>query len=237
MEDAKRPNKRLQHERELRGWSQAYVAEKIGSVEKTVSRWECGEQTPGPNYRRRLCKLFGKNALELGFMSQEVDNEPPLPQESSDQQDSAKTLYSDGEVVLEAKEDTLSTIIRLTPEQAASLLRLLALGDITMANFDPKRRAAMLHLLSAVSMLTVVPQSLTDPELWDRLNALGDKPSNIDTATLEHFETLTSTCWELSNAGQLQIAEQVLPSFLPNLLQIAPYDPGAASLAAQSLKL
>jgi transcriptional regulator with XRE-family HTH domain len=75
MGDTKKPNRKLQHEREKRGFSQAYVAEKIGTIEKTVSRWECGEQIPSPKYRRRLCKLFGKDAVELGFLEEGVEEE------------------------------------------------------------------------------------------------------------------------------------------------------------------
>ncbi|MBX5458579.1 MAG: helix-turn-helix domain-containing protein [Thermogemmatispora sp.] len=63
-----KPNLRLRHEREMRGWSQARVAEAIGSSEKNVSRWERGVSSPQPYYREKLCQLFGKSARELGFV-------------------------------------------------------------------------------------------------------------------------------------------------------------------------
>lgn len=159
-----------------------------------------------------------------------------LSHKDSDQKDNTKILYSDREVASGTNEGN-SSIARLAPEQVASLLRLLALGDITMAQFDPQRRKALLQILTSVSMLTVIPQALSDPELWERVNASVDKASNVDAATLEHFETLVSTCWDLSNAGQLQVAEQVLPSFMPHLLQVAPHDAKASSLVAQGLRL
>src|SRR5581483_9570925 len=59
----------------------------------------------------------------------------------------------------------------------------------------------------------------------------------MDEATLKHFETLTATCWEFSNSGQLQLAEQVLASFLPRFLQPGPSHAQAASLASQGLRL
>ncbi|MBX5459427.1 MAG: helix-turn-helix domain-containing protein [Thermogemmatispora sp.] len=65
-----KPNLRLRHEREMRGWSQARVAEAIGSSEKNVSRWERGVSSPQPYYRERLCQLFGKSARELGFVEE-----------------------------------------------------------------------------------------------------------------------------------------------------------------------
>lgn len=69
------PNRRLKQARELRGWSQAKVAEEIGTDATTVSRWERGIFSPTPYFRERLCKLFGKNAEELGLL--ESAYQPP----------------------------------------------------------------------------------------------------------------------------------------------------------------
>lgn len=61
----------LRYERELRGWSQAKVAQEIGTTARTVYRWEHGQGVPYPYYRERLCLLFGKNAEELGLLPQD----------------------------------------------------------------------------------------------------------------------------------------------------------------------
>lgn len=61
----------LKVERELRGWSQARVAEAVGTNTRTVIRWEQGQTIPYPYYRERLCELFGKNARELGLLADE----------------------------------------------------------------------------------------------------------------------------------------------------------------------
>src|SRR5690349_19422894 len=66
-----RPNQLLRGERELRGWSQKYVAEQIGADHYYLSRWERGTAFPSPYYRRKLCALFGKNAGELGLLPEE----------------------------------------------------------------------------------------------------------------------------------------------------------------------
>jgi len=63
------PNRRLKQARELRGWSQAKVAEQIGTDATTVSRWERGLFLPTPHFRERLCTLFGNNAEELGLLA------------------------------------------------------------------------------------------------------------------------------------------------------------------------
>jgi transcriptional regulator with XRE-family HTH domain len=62
------PNQRLREERELRGWSQKYVADQIGADHYYISRWEHGITVPSPYYRQKLCELFGKNAKELGLL-------------------------------------------------------------------------------------------------------------------------------------------------------------------------
>ena len=61
-------HQQLRYERERRGWSQADLAEKVGSDLKSVHRWESGRSLPQPHYRRRFCELFGKNAEELGLV-------------------------------------------------------------------------------------------------------------------------------------------------------------------------
>src|SRR5215469_1958526 len=61
----------LKVERELRGWSQARVAEAVGTNVRTVIRWEQGQSAPYPYYREQLCSLFNKNARELGLLVQD----------------------------------------------------------------------------------------------------------------------------------------------------------------------
>ncbi len=64
------PNQRLKAERELRGWSQKYVADQLGADHYYLSRWERGTASPSPYYRQKLCVLFGKNAQELGLLQE-----------------------------------------------------------------------------------------------------------------------------------------------------------------------
>ena len=67
-----KPNIRLREARELRGWSQKYVADEIGADRYYLSRWEHGTASPSPYYRQKLCALFGKNARELGLLQEDV---------------------------------------------------------------------------------------------------------------------------------------------------------------------
>src|SRR5437870_12676447 len=59
---------RLKQERELRAWTQSELAERIGTTQVNVSRWETGITVPGPYYRQRLGELFGKSIQELGLI-------------------------------------------------------------------------------------------------------------------------------------------------------------------------
>lgn len=62
-------HERLRYEREQRGWSQEYLAEKIGSDPKTVGRWESGERRPQAQFRRKLVELFDIGAGEFGLIA------------------------------------------------------------------------------------------------------------------------------------------------------------------------
>jgi transcriptional regulator with XRE-family HTH domain/energy-coupling factor transporter ATP-binding protein EcfA2 len=55
----------LKKERKRRGWSQAYVAEKLGTDFRVVSRWERGLHLPTAYHRPALCALFNMSAQEL----------------------------------------------------------------------------------------------------------------------------------------------------------------------------
>ncbi len=80
---SKTPNTHLCHERETRGWSQEDLAEKVGTSQKVVSRWERGESTPVPYYRQKLCNLFGRDAAELGFLDEQSSEDHPLEESAT----------------------------------------------------------------------------------------------------------------------------------------------------------
>ena len=71
----------LKAERKRRGWSQAKIAEALGVTTRTVSRWELGLTVPYPYYREQLCALFGKDARELGLLS-DIDEHDIVEQTS-----------------------------------------------------------------------------------------------------------------------------------------------------------
>ena len=80
----------LKIERELRGWSQAKVAEAVGTNTRTVIRWEQGQSIPYPYYREQLCSLFEKNARELGLLA--LDDETSSGQDGREKPQDANLI-------------------------------------------------------------------------------------------------------------------------------------------------
>ena len=69
-------NELLRHQRVLRGWSQARLAEHIreaggGADAKMVGKWERGLNVPRPYHIEILCHIFECNAAELGFIKRD----------------------------------------------------------------------------------------------------------------------------------------------------------------------
>ncbi len=83
----------LRTERELRGWSQARVAEAVGSTPRNVSRWEQGQTLPHPYYREQLCLLFGKNARELGLLGEAEEKQSEEIHQSSSVQNADEEQF------------------------------------------------------------------------------------------------------------------------------------------------
>lgn len=85
MKDSKKKpnelNEFLRSERKLRNWTQEDLAYELSNIcdedevsergeinFKMVGSWERGEHTPSNFWQKKMCKLFGKNVLELGFV-------------------------------------------------------------------------------------------------------------------------------------------------------------------------
>ncbi len=137
-----KPNHRLKHAREQRGWSQARVAEQIGTDAGNVSRWERGYSSPSPYYREKLSTLFGKEVQDLGLLIEE-DNEcsspdaPDVPLTTSPGQPSEKQQRS----------EILSLASRLLA--AFSYLLFWCTGLLMLLFFYRKNRFIHFHSLQS----------------------------------------------------------------------------------------
>ncbi len=68
------PNERLRRARSLQGWSQAELAEQVGTSFEMVSRWERGVTVPSTYYRERLCAVLDQTPEELGLRGDHHDS-------------------------------------------------------------------------------------------------------------------------------------------------------------------
>jgi transcriptional regulator with XRE-family HTH domain len=82
----------VRKERVLRRWSQADVAEKIGSDPKTVGRWERGLTFPSPHMSQRLSEIYGKSIQELGLVPNDIASVAKDMPESEDTAASPTTV-------------------------------------------------------------------------------------------------------------------------------------------------
>ena len=73
------PRLKLTQARTEHKWSQQDVADLIGTTGLNVSRWERGITRPGPYFRAKLCKLFGKDPQELDLGPAPTPSEPATP--------------------------------------------------------------------------------------------------------------------------------------------------------------
>jgi tetratricopeptide (TPR) repeat protein/DNA-binding XRE family transcriptional regulator len=191
MDKPKKPNKKLQHERELHGWSQARVAEKLGTTVKRVSMWECGDSVPDRYYQEKFCDLFGKNAEELGLIErQEVPDSPRtgfapftpsmhLPDDTTDGKRDAPLLVDVGgytgtsspeDILVSKRGEPLAVVqgvpvILLHAHQAIDLLR-----DTSAAT--PEQKLGVLLALAANEFAPFFEEGWSVEELLETLRTL-----------------------------------------------------------------
>jgi peptide/nickel transport system substrate-binding protein len=105
------PNERLRRARSLKGWSQADLAEQVGTSFEIVSRWERGVTVPRPYYRERLCAVLGQSAGELGLLRSRPNAFTPHPAPlvllASSHRDAEKPIVSHLKTALQEQGITL----------------------------------------------------------------------------------------------------------------------------------
>src|SRR6266566_1699496 len=216
MSKAKKPNRKLQHERELRGWSQQKVASEIDTDEKRVGVWERGESTPSPYYRQKLCALFGKNAEELGFLNDPPEENPEIadiPEEYSTAQSTTSIGLGGHQyqpIQLFIPNSTPHVVTIQIQQQAPITTSVSSEGnaiiDIGMtttlgqerpreAEGTVKRREFFQEgLRTGAAILT--SYALIDNELLNRFSRALKRPSTLDERTLNYFELRTEGFWQ-----------------------------------------
>lgn len=112
-----------------------------------------------------------------------------------------------------------------------------ALGDYIMGNqFDPTRR----NFLQMLGLAFVLPQELLNLGKGMQFSSTSIAAS-ANEETLNQYQKLTQTCWQLSNKNGLESVEQILQIYLPGIAALAEYSSvhqkRAASIASQAYQL
>ena len=182
-ETARQPNKRLRHEREARGWSQAYVARQLEADANIVSRWESGERKPGPYYRQKLCALFGKSAVELGLVETSPEtsvasNLAVSPQNLNTHPAVTDLLYEPGEHLSFSSHAFIPAHgNHLTPDQYAGFLLARSATDLATLLQEGWSRETLLQALEVVlqgaaAMSRITRRSFVELSLASMLGGL-----------------------------------------------------------------
>jgi uncharacterized membrane protein/DNA-binding XRE family transcriptional regulator len=142
---------RLKYERMQRGWSQARVAEAIGTDAGNVSRWERGRSSPSPYFREKLCQLYEKNAQELGFLKEEQPEMEEAGGEVFQADRSEQILLRD---TPSDEEDTYEKSSKAVPAASSRMLACLSyilgwLTGVLVLLFNRSNRFVFFHSLQS----------------------------------------------------------------------------------------
>jgi transcriptional regulator with XRE-family HTH domain len=218
----KLPNTKLRSERELRGWSQEDLAEKVGTTQKIVSRWERGESTPLPYYRAKLCTLFSKNAQELGFLDQASDEncvaKNIIEFDAISSASYHETQLSATNIASQPiRQDSL--LVLLTDEEKKLLTSLLALdgdlliGTVEDSSIERSRRAFLRQLLTLLGASFALP--------IDQLRPAEPDTSIISDDLISFFENTMTAHWELYHTGGAIRVVQGLDSWVKEITRLS----------------
>jgi DNA-binding SARP family transcriptional activator len=101
-----------------------------------------------------------------------------------------------------------------------------------MASFEETRRIFLKQLWGIVGLAPSLSPALSALEQY-----IGSHERHFDEPTGSALQQLIEICWQLCNAGRMPLTEHILESFLPSLIDRASFQPDAARLAAQGLRL
>jgi len=144
------PNERLRRARSLKGWSQADLAEQVGTSFEIVSRWERGITIPSPYYRERLCAVLGQSAEDLGLVRGRPDAftppSTPVVLLASSHEDAEKALVSQLKSALQERGFTLWSSRQLSRQgngtAQPTLREIVRTAQVILVIVSPEARAS-----------------------------------------------------------------------------------------------
>lgn len=205
LKKSKMPNDQLRIEREKRGWSQSRLAQLINADPSMISRWETGERKPDYTYQEKLCEIFKKDAVELGF----IDSSPLRPvQESSSLSNPPSASINTSVSLDNGNQSVLLTVDNLDESRNTSFLQsaaqqTLAMDSIYGVDNSMNRRD---FLLTAGATVLTSASILSDEEPLNRFIRALKQPA-VDLSILSYLENRTANYWRDRNSVALASGE------------------------------
>ncbi|RAQ94204.1 helix-turn-helix transcriptional regulator [Thermogemmatispora tikiterensis] len=222
------------------------VAEAVGVSKATVCRWEKAGDVPQPLHLRKLCELFQRSPLELGFTEQDLGI-PEVPAQASVREE------LDGQAHPEPSPPPPESEALEAFRQECLPLRLLGLvwrwpaGDTRYQQLQLLLRTELekdamkqneLTRRETLRLLALAPIELLG------LSQLGPvlKGPALTEDILKQCAASLAACWELRRQGELALADQAVAAYLPTLQALTRTAPprqrqAAAELTAQGFLL
>ena len=232
------PNELLRRSRILKGWSQAELAEKVGTSFEMVSRWERSVTAPSPRYRRQLCAVLGKSAEELGLIRDREDPftppSSPLVVFASSHVDAEKAVVSHLMIALQERGISLwssrQSSKALTESSRTALHKAVQGAQALLVIVSPAAHASR-HVREAFEMARLYRRPVCgiwiEGEHWEHclpeghveLAALIDARERDASAMLEEvakaLEQILFTSQESTQAAQLNLRDTSVEVVIP----------------------
>jgi tetratricopeptide (TPR) repeat protein len=226
------PNNRLTNERKKRHWTQSDLASELydlcdeGELEEhgtidvnMVSKWERGLHTPRFFWQRKLCTLFGLDALALGFVDQGETRDPGTPQVSPPIGTTSSVVLVENQplhIMLPPQNSQLVTVHIYQPattlpgnvseeDDMLDTMRVHALRQEYQheGGHAVNRREFTRKALGMATAAFFTSDDLLDTDFLDRCYRALKKPSTIDERFLEYLEARTALYWQDRHGAML----------------------------------
>src|SRR5258706_6174947 len=208
------PNERLRRARSLKGWSQADLAEQVGTSFEIVSRWERGVTITSPYYRERLCAVLGQSAADLGLVRNHPDTftppSTPLVLLASSHEDAEKALVSQLTSALQERGFTLWSSRQLgrlgNGNAQKTLHEIVRTAQVILVIVSPEARASR-HVREALETASRYQRPVCgvwiEGEHWQECLPKGndEMAAPIDARGREDVELLEEIATALERAG------------------------------------
>ncbi|HCI81710.1 MAG TPA: XRE family transcriptional regulator, partial [Ktedonobacter sp.] len=190
------------------GLSQKELAERVGTNDVTVNRWENGVTSPSPFFQKQLYKIFGKTAAELGLHAKShyarVVSLPKLH----------NPLFTGRDELLAQLHERLATSRTAALTQAQALFGLGGVGKTQTAfeyAYTYKKEYTSVFWIRAATREMLVADYVALAEQLGLSKKDGQDQSRMVAAVKEWLEIHPNWLLILDNVDDLSLAQEFVP--------------------------